>query len=756
MRAPHRTIRSCSIVALLAVVLATASAGAAAAQAPPGGPILVVTNPADAFGGYYGEILRAEGLNEFAVTDVGSLDAAALSRHQVVVLAQTGVTAAQAAALTAWVEAGGNLIAMRPDPRLAGLLGLGADTGDLAEGYIGIDTASAPGAGLTGQTMQYHGTADRWSLAGARAVARLYATASSATPNPAVTLRSVGTAGGEAAAFTYDLARSVVYTRQGNPAWAGEERDGETQAIRSDDLFFPDWVDFAKIRIPQADEQQRLLANLVTRMSSDRMPLPRFWYLPRGEKAAVVMTGDDHASDGTTEQFDMFRAASPGGCSVADWQCVRSTSYLYPNTPISNAAAAADQGAGFELALHLTTGCSDFTPAGLAGNWADQLPEFRTAFPSLAPPRTNRTHCIPWSDWASEPKVARQFGVRLDTNYYYWPGSWVQDRPGLFTGSGFPMRFADADGSVIDSYQAATQLTDELGSNQANPTYIPAHIEALIDGALGPQGYFGVFTANMHTDHANHAGANAIVAEAVSRGVPVVSAAQMLDWLDGRNGSSFQGLSYAGGRLQFGVARAAGARGLEAMVPAQAATGALQGLTRDGAPVAVSSRTVKGVDYAVFDAAPGTYVATYPAPAGTPGAPGPGSPSPSRPLTPQGDVASGHASSDATKPRVTIRRRTLTVSRRGTIKLRVSCPASEVRCLIDLRLYRGSRRLAGATFVVAGGKTATVPLALRRDARRALARARALRVIAAIRARDAAGNRRNSETRLRLQAPARR
>ena len=34
--------------------------------------------------------------------------------------------------------------------------------------------------------------------------------------------------GGQAAAFTYDLAQSIVYTRQGNPAWAGQERDGAT------------------------------------------------------------------------------------------------------------------------------------------------------------------------------------------------------------------------------------------------------------------------------------------------------------------------------------------------------------------------------------------------------------------------------------------------------------------------------------------------------------------------------------------------
>ena len=57
----------------------------------------------------------------------------------------------------------------------------------------------------------------------------------------------------------------------------------------------PDWIDSNKVAIPQADEQQRLLANLITRWTRDRKPLPRFWYLPRGEKAVVVMSGDDHS-----------------------------------------------------------------------------------------------------------------------------------------------------------------------------------------------------------------------------------------------------------------------------------------------------------------------------------------------------------------------------------------------------------------------------------------------------------------------------
>ena len=129
-----------------------------------------------------------------------------------------------------------------------------------------------------------------YTLSGATAVA-LYSNANTATGSPAVTVRSVGAAGGTAAAFTFDLARSVVYTRQGNPDWAGQDRDG-LAPVRSDDMFFggaePDYVDLNKVAIPQADEQQRLLANLITIANFDRKPLPRFWYLPHGHRAALA------------------------------------------------------------------------------------------------------------------------------------------------------------------------------------------------------------------------------------------------------------------------------------------------------------------------------------------------------------------------------------------------------------------------------------------------------------------------------------
>jgi hypothetical protein len=705
----------------------TAAAGAAPPGQGPGGPILVISNPGDPFGRYYAEILTAEGLNAFEVRDIGQVSPAALNGYSVVVLAQTGLDGAQAAMLSNWVQGGGNLIAMRPTGALAGLLGLGGDTGDIGEGYIRVNTGAAPGAGITGEAMQFHGVADRWTLAGATPVADLFANASTPTGNPAVTLRSVGPAGGQAAAFTYDLARSVVQTRQGNPAWSGLERDGHADAIRSSDLFFPDWVDFSRVAIPQADEQQRLLANLITQMSNDRVPIPRFWYFPRGEQAVVVMTGDDHQAGGTVGHFDRFLALSPPGCSVADWDCVRSTSYVYDISSMSDAQVAAYQAQGFEVALHLNTqGCAS-TPASIQEAWQGQLPALRSKYPSMAAPATNRTHCIAWGDWASQPKIERAFGIRLDTNYYYWPAEWVQNRPGMFTGSGIPMRFADGDGTPIDVYQATTQIPDEAGLD------IPANIAALLDRAIGPQGYYGAFTMNMHTDFPV-APAEQIVAAAQARGVPVVSARQLLTWLDGRNESSFGGLSFDGSNLRFTLNHAAGARGLEAMVPANGPGGRLRSLTRNGVPVPFGSRVVKGIEYLVFAAAPGEHVATYPAVAGTAGA---------RQRGKRG-------------PRVKVRPRRVRATRRGIVRLRVTCPRGERVCRVNLKLRRRNATLARKTFRVKGGKTKKVSMRLKRKVRRQLKRKRSLRVIAVATARDAAGDRGTSRTRIRILAPRRR
>jgi len=584
----------------------------------PGGPIALVTSSGNPYSKFLAEILRTEGLNEFKTIDVGTVNATTLAGYDVVVLGNVGVSDAQAAALTTWVSGGGNLVAMKPGTNLSSLLGLTAASGTLSDGYLKVDPATAAGAGVVSSTIQFHGPADRYTLNGAAAVASLYSNATTATTNPAVTLRDVGGSGGQAAAFTFDLPRSIALTRQGNPAWAGTERDGQ-DPIRSDDMFFggssANWIDFAKVAIPQADEQQRLLSNLIQVMNRDKKPLPRFWYFPKQGnaasgapnlmKAVLVGTGDDHGNNGTAGRFDQLVANSPAGCSVADWTCLRYSSYLYPSTPLSNAAAKSYSDQGFEVGVHESTGCGNYTPASLANVYAGDIAGFKANFPSLPNAVSTRMHCIAFSDWASQPKVEVGYGIRTDTNYYYWPDTFIQDRPGFMTGSGMPMRFTDTDGTMIDNYQAATQMTDESGQT------FPFNIDTLLNNAQGATGYYGAFVANFHTDLSTEPQSDALIASAKSHNVPIISGKQLSSWLDGRNGSSYTNVSWSGSTLSFGVSVGTNATGLTGMLPTAGPGGTLTGISKAGTAVPFTVNTIKGLDYATFNAGAGAYTATY-------------------------------------------------------------------------------------------------------------------------------------------------
>jgi hypothetical protein len=579
-----------------------------------GGPILVISSAANPFSRYTAELLRAEGLNEFKAKDISSVTADDLTHYDVVVLGEMQVTADQVNMLRNWVNEGGVLIAFRPTDLLAPLFGISNAGGVLADKYLLVNTSSGPGVGIVNETIQFHGEANLHSLNGATSLAALYSAAGTATTNPAVTTINVGSNGGKAIAFTYDLARSVVYTRQGNPAWSGQERDGQTP-IRADDMFFglpantgADWVDLNKIAIPQADEQQRLLANIIIQNNLHNKPLPRLWYLPRGWKAAVVMTGDDHANNGTTGRFNHYLTLGPNTpADVADWNAIRSTSYIYPNTPISNSQAAAFEAQGFEIALHPTTNCTNFTAPSLENVMSSQLASLKSALPGISVPVTNRTHCMAWSDWATHAKAEASHGLRLDVNYYYWPATWVQNRPGMFTGSGMPMRFADTDGTLIDCYQVTTQMTDESGIDYAS------FCDQLLDKATGPEGFYGTFCANMHTDSANHIGSSAIIASAIAHKIPVISSKQLLTWLDGRNNSFFDSITWDNHQLRFRINAPAGARNLMGMLPRYIGTADLLSITSNGSSVWANVDTIKGMQYVFFYVAFGdnSYVANY-------------------------------------------------------------------------------------------------------------------------------------------------
>ncbi|WP_439677420.1 DUF4082 domain-containing protein [Embleya sp. MST-111070] len=635
-------------------------------DAPNTGPILVIKADSNPFSCYYTEILRAEGLNSFAVKDASTVTATVLNGYTTVVLGDFAPSAQLVADLTTWVNAGGNLIAMHPRAALAGLLGLGTSGGFQANQYMKVDSGTAPGAGIYSQlSMQYHGPADVWTVPGGVGtirVADLYTRTGTSPLGPAVTTRTVGS--GTASAFTYDLARSIVQTRQGNPAQAGVENDNFSDSggplMRADDMFYPDWIDLSRVRVPQADEQQRLFANLIEIGNRAKAPIPRTWYLPGNAataapdllKVVMVSTGDNHGQNLSDMQGRVTRYnnnSSDPNCSspiaalrdaaVRNWKCMRGTIYVWgpgpqgtQAPPVSDVQSWTAQ--GFEIARHvdengscpqLRAGASQTDiNAELSAVYENSLDDF-TRYAPLKP-TTNRTHCLIWPDWSSNATIARAKGIRLDTNYYYmpdywkntWGGSLMKASPGFFTGSGFPMRFTDPSGQMIDIYQGTTQINDEFQQ------VYPDTFDQLVSGANN-DGFYGAFVMNNHTDSANANGGvgnvgqldieAALIASAKAKNVPIVSAKQLLDWTDARNASTVTGLNRVGNTVTFTVNQNAAATNLMTMLPTTGSGGTtLTGLSRGGAPVTFQKTTIKGIEYAVFDGTSGAYTATYATP----------------------------------------------------------------------------------------------------------------------------------------------
>ena len=122
-------------------------------------------------------------------------------------------------------------------------------------------------------------------------------------------------------------------------------------------------------------------------------------------------------------------------------------------------------------------------------------------------------------------------------------------------------------------------------------------------------GYYGAFGANMHTDNAApHPGAEAIVASAQARGVPVISYKQLLDWVDGRNSSTIRGLSWNARHVHLRHHRRRRApTACRRCCRCRARPGRSRAITRGGSPVTYTVQTIKGIQYAMFTAATATY-----------------------------------------------------------------------------------------------------------------------------------------------------
>jgi len=607
------------LIAVMALLGSLASGGPSVVSAQNvAHPILVITNASAShhFGRYLGEILRAEGLNSYDLIDILGMTDSLLAQYRVVILAETSLSSAQATTLRNYANSGRTLIAMRPDSQIRDLFGLGSSAGSQTDGYLRIDPNAniggfAPGFGLPSVTLQIHGSADRYNtLSGAVIIAQLYSNQTTSTPYPAV----VSNAAGNAFAFTYDLASNIVLTRQGNPANANVDVDGDG-VLRTIDLFQSagggnPWVDRDRIPVPQADEQQRLFARLVLRGVNAAFPMPQLWYFPGTAKTMLISTGDAHANPTSYYQNQI---------DILNTYNAHMTFYISIAADPSNSQMQSWRGQGHEFGIHPSNCCPNPNYPPYSINDLNQGYDVYASWWNLTfsspPSRTVRNHQVAWQGWTDAAQIAVNHGYQMDTNFYTW-GSWLRKPDGSWphgyvTGSGQPMKFITADGAILPNFQQATELIDEqlvAGADFENLTEAQATLvsQQLIDASLS--GDYAALMAQFHVDYQALSWLQGTLAYAQSRGVPMWNAGQWLNFTQIRYATDYSNFAWnnSTGVLTFQMSGPSGAN-LTTVLPLSYNGRALQSVQVDGSGAAYSTQTVKGINAAFVSAASGNH-----------------------------------------------------------------------------------------------------------------------------------------------------
>jgi hypothetical protein len=395
------------------------------------------------------------------------------------------------------------------------------------------------------------------------------------------------------------------------------------------------WVNLDRLSIPQADEQQRLLANLLSYLCQDARPLPRIWYFPGTAPSMLIATGDSHGNSPAAIEQVLSRVEERGGhMSIyytaypsSDLKRVAKNAML----PLTKLPLAGDFFArqyssptptqvtewrhrGHEFALH------PYVEDGIETGWLRYWEEFTGQGYGPVPP-TTRTHRVLWEGWVETARLQASYGIRLNLDSYHLGPAFRTDtgewKYGFFTGSSLPMRFVDEQGHLLDIYQQATLLADEhLLAMPWVGGEVPALAAAeavevskvLIRQSL--DGAYSAITTQFHVDPYAIGGQAASDAAhwlegtldyAAAEGIPIWSALEWLRFTEIRQNASLTNLEWhpARQRLSFELeAQAAPDLALAVMLPMNHASCRLAQVEVDGLGVQYQERMVGGVSYA--------------------------------------------------------------------------------------------------------------------------------------------------------------
>jgi hypothetical protein len=576
-------------------------------------PLLLLATYPD-FGAYTEEILKTEGFNEIAVDSLEGekLSESFITQFDLVILAESKINPDKIILLREYVKKGGKLIALHPDPGLAELFGIVPLGKSIKGGYIQIDSTLEQGKGMSSGLLQFHGTADYYNLKGAVTLASLLPDKVSGKRFPAIVTNSYMK--GKTAAFLYNLPQSIVYSRQGNPLYAGLEKDG-IPGLRGMDLFTDGWLDTSNSTINQVDEQMALLSHCIEKMTEDTRPLPRFWYFPDTLKCLVTLTNDGEYKSETDFEPQFSDVDSMGA---------EMSLYILGVDKVSKDWVEKWTAKGFEIAGH-----PDDTREAADPAWSRMDSVISSRKKEIAasyglPMRTNVNHWFVWcgrdaegkQEFAAEAKLEEKNGIEMDINYAHYDmksnqGEHFLGPPGInqgnFNGSGLVMKFSDSRGKTINVYQHLNAVYDQEYNESHDPEGFFNCFKGLMDRSLNNEAY-SFISVKSHNDeyYFSKPPLMKMLAYAKRQNIPVWTELKLLDFLKMKDEATFSSISWANNKLAFNInSSLKNSIGLTFMVPAENKGLKVKKISLDGKDARFITRSVKGSGYAFVTVEPG-------------------------------------------------------------------------------------------------------------------------------------------------------